>query len=276
LFNAAKTRVAVSVVDPIDFSADVGSNNATLLKDNAYQSFDALIIRGLNFNGDSDFQFEILEQLSKSGTVIVNSPTAIQYAESKFLTSYILKENGFPIPESLVIQKPDEVPPFLKKFRDIIAKPIYGFQGHGVIRVKETEPDAVERVQMLIDEFRCICLQRYIVNPGRDIRAFVVGDRVVASIYRFARPGEWKTTIRTGGLPEPCSLTPEQYEIAVSASRCLSLDYTGVDIIEEFDRNYVLEVNGAPAWGGILEATGRNVADDIIAHVIDKLESRDS
>lgn len=266
----------MSVIDPIDFSADLGSDPVNRSRINGFQSFDALIIRGLNFNGDSDFQFEILEQLSRSGTIIINSPVAIQYAESKFLTSYILKENGFPIPESIIIQKPDAIPPFLEKHRDIIAKPIYGFQGHGVIRVKETDSDAIERVQLLIDEFRCVCLQRYVVNPGRDIRAFVVGDRIVASIYRFARPGEWKTSISTGGLPEPCSLTPEQQEIAVNATRCLSLDYTGVDIIEEFDRNFVLEVNGAPAWGGILEATGRNVADDIISHVINKLESRDS
>ncbi|MBI4733904.1 MAG: RimK family alpha-L-glutamate ligase, partial [Rubrobacteridae bacterium] len=88
--------------------------------------------------------------------------------------------------------------------------------------------------------------------------------------------GKWKTNIGAGGTPVPCVLTSEQVEIALKASRCVGLDYTGVDIIEGYDRNYVLEVNGAPAWSGIMSVTGCNVADEIISYVIEKLESRDS
>jgi tetrahydromethanopterin:alpha-L-glutamate ligase len=71
-------------------------------------------------------------------------------------------------------------------------------------------------------------------------------------------------------------LTANQAEIALRASRCVGLDYTGVDIIEGNDKDYVLEVNGAPGWGGIMAATGCDVAGAIVSHVIDKLESRES
>jgi tetrahydromethanopterin:alpha-L-glutamate ligase len=128
----------------------------------------------------------------------------------------------------------------------------------------------------LLDEYKCVCLQKYIPNPGRDIRAFVVGDKVVASIYRLAQVGRWMTNIRAGAKPVACELTEKQRDMSIRASRILGLDYTGVDIIEGPDGDYLLEVNGAPAWGGIMEATGRNVAEDIIKHIIHRLERRAS
>lgn len=274
LFDAASKVSEVEIVDPIHFFVEMNKRKAINIGSDNAGKFDALVIRGLNFNGETDFQFEVFQQLERMGVLLVNSPSAIQIAESKFLTSFILKEKGFRIPETVIVQAMEDAEVFLAGHNDVIAKPLYGFQGYGVIRVKRSEKDATRRIQRLLGEFKCVCLQRYIPNPGRDIRAFVVGDDVVASIYRKARVGRWKTNIRFGGVPAACTLTDEQRDISIRASRCLGLDYTGVDIIEGPDGNYILEVNGAPAWHGIMEATGRNVAEDIINYIIHRLERR--
>lgn len=276
LFEAAGRVAEAKVVDPIHFSAELNGSHTIKIGSVEAKEYDALVIRGLNFRGETDFQFEVFEQLDQAGIIMVNSPSSLQVAESKFLTSYLLQERGFPVPTSLIVQEMDEAERFLREHSDIIAKPLYGFQGHGVIRLKQGEKDARERIEQLLSMYKCVCLQVFIPNPGRDIRAFVVGDQVVASIYRLAKVGRWKTNIDEGGLPLACKLTDGQREMAVSASRCLGLDYTGVDIIEGPDRDYLLEVNGAPAWGGIMEATGRDVARDIVDHVIHRLENRDS
>jgi tetrahydromethanopterin:alpha-L-glutamate ligase len=276
LLEAARKKAIAEVVDPIDFSALINGNTGPGCFLNQTRSYDAMIIRGLNFTGNPDFQFEIFEQLAREGTLVINKPSAIQIAESKYVTAQILKENNCPVPVSLIVQKPDKVLEFLDEFEDIIVKPIYGFKGIGVIRVNRQDRDALAKIIDAINEFRCVCLQQYIENPNRDIRAFVVGDKVVSSIYRFPEAGEWKTNIGAGGTPQACILTPAQAEIALRASHCVGLDYTGVDIIEGSDRDYVLEVNGAPGWGGIMAATGFDVAGEIISHVIERLESRES
>jgi RimK family alpha-L-glutamate ligase len=274
LFEAAKRVAEAHVVDPIQFSVEFNGRHTIKIGHAGADEFDALIIRGLNFSGETDFQFEVFEQLDREGIAVINSPAALQVAESKFLTSFILQEKGFRVPESLIVQELDDAKEFLAQHTDIVAKPLYGFQGYGVIRVKSSEKDATTRIKRLLNEFKCICFQRFIPNPGRDIRAFVVGDEVVASIYRLARVGRWKTNIRAGAQAERCELTDAQREMATRASRDLGLDYTGVDIIEGPDGDYILEVNGAPAWHGIIEATGRNVAEDIIHHIIHRLERR--
>ncbi|MBE0447923.1 MAG: RimK family alpha-L-glutamate ligase [Actinobacteria bacterium] len=273
LFEAASRVANARVVDPIQFSAELNNRHTIKVGSVEATDFNALIIRGLDFSGETDFQFEVFEQLDRAGIIIINSPAALQIAESKFLTSFILQEKGFTIPPSVIVQELDDAEAFLGEYEDIIAKPLYGFQGYGVIRIRRSEVDARSRIKWLLDEFKGICLQKYIPNPGRDIRAFVVGDQVVASIYRIARIGRWKTNIRAGARPIVCRLTTEQHDISIRASQGLGLDYTGVDIIEGPDGNYVLEVNGAPAWGGVMEATGRNIAQDIINYAIYRLDS---
>ena len=271
LFEAAARVAEAKVVDPLEFSVELDGRRAIKIGalDGTY--FDSLVVRGLDFRGDTDFQFEIFEQLDKAGVIIVNSPAALQIAESKFLTSYILQAHGLPVPTGIIAQTMEYAEGFLSAHDDVIVKPIYGFQGYGIIRVKSSARGARARVKRILDEHKVIYLQEYISNPGRDIRAFVVGGEVVASIY-LAPSGRWKTNLRAGAVPVVCELTDEQRELAVGAGSALGLDYTGVDLIEGPDRNYVLEVNGAPAWGGIMQATGRDVAKDIVEHILRRLD----
>lgn len=116
-------------------------------------------------------------------------------------------------------------------------------------------------------------MQEFIPNDGKDIRAFVVGDDIPAAIYRIAREGNWRTNVAQGSTCAACELSPKLRELCVEATRVTGLDYTGIDVMEGPDGPVILEVNGAPWWHGLLEATGRNVAFDVIGYMLQSLDT---
>jgi len=111
-------------------------------------------------------------------------------------------------------------------------------------------------------------VQEYIPHPGRDIRAFVVGGRVVAAMTR--RGGSWKTNIAQGAIAEPMDLTAEICDLGRRAAEALQADYAGVDLLPgEDSRLWVLEVNGIPGWQGLQQTTDLDLAGAIADHVLE-------
>jgi RimK family alpha-L-glutamate ligase len=158
----------------------------------------------------------------------------------------------------------------LRDWGRAVVKPLYGSLGLGIELVEDT-PQGYALLPVLVERFGAIYLQEFVPTPGRDIRAFVVGPRVAASIYRVAVPGSWRTNLAQGGAPEPCLLDAATEALAVAAARAVGLDYTGIDILEGPDGPVVIEVNGNPLWQGVLHATGHNMANDIVAWVIERI-----
>jgi ribosomal protein S6--L-glutamate ligase len=111
-------------------------------------------------------------------------------------------------------------------------------------------------------------LQEYLENPQRDIRAFVVGEKVVASIYRVASEDNWKTNIALGSKPRPLQLSEALEEMAIKAVNALGLIYAGVDILETKNGPVLLEANCSPSWQGVRKATGVNVVELLVKHVL--------
>jgi tetrahydromethanopterin:alpha-L-glutamate ligase len=272
LVAAGKKIAHVKVIHPGQIFVEISSTSNFWSGSNKLESLDALIVRSLDINADTDFQFEVLEALGRKGILIVNPPHALQIAESKFLTTYFLERKGLPVPPSVMVQQVDQFQYFLNCFGCVVVKPLYAFQGHGVIKLTKKDKGALDSVAQLLKEYGALCVQKYIENPGRDIRAFVVGGEVIGAIYREAKEGEWKTSIYAGGAARECKLSSRQEALAVKAASELGLYYTGVDIIEGIDKEYVLEVNGAPAWGGLKEATGIDVATKIVKYVVSKIK----
>jgi ribosomal protein S6--L-glutamate ligase len=113
-----------------------------------------------------------------------------------------------------------------------------------------------------------IYIQEYLAKPGRDIRAFVLGERVLASIYRTAQPGEWKTNVSQGGYVEAVDLPSEIEALACKAAQTLDLEYAGIDIVESPQGPVVLEVNSSPSWQGLQKATDMRVAEHVIRYAM--------
>ncbi len=103
-----------------------------------------------------------------------------------------------------------------------------------------------------------------------DIRAFVIGSEVVASMYRIS--SSWKTNIHAGGRPEPCTLTPELEELSIRVSEVIGCEVAGVDIIETEDGPQVLEINSVPGWRGIQRVVNVNIPHLYVDYVKAKVK----
>jgi len=153
---------------------------------------------------------------------------------------------------------------------DVVVKPLFGSLGMGMARVSDR--DIAYRVFRALEMTGSVYyLQEFIPHGKRDIRAFVVGGRPVASMLRVAE--DWKTNISGGARAEPHELEEELAELSVRASEAVGLEYAGVDLLrsERDGAVYVVEVNSTPGWQGLQTVAERNIASVIVDHILTRL-----
>lgn len=218
------------------------------------------------------FRVDALHRLEDAGIPVINSPRAIERTVDKFYTSALLERAGLPVPETVVCERLDDALAAFRAFGDVIVKPLFGSMGLGMVRVREEE--MAFRVFRTLETIRGVYyVQRAIAHDGCDVRAFVIGGRVIGAIERRA-PG-WRTNLARGGRARPTGLAPERAELALRAAAVVGADYAGVDLLPASDGTvYVVEVNGIPGWRGLEEATSVDVAGAIVEHVLGRLSGR--
>ena len=211
------------------------------------------------------FRVDALHRLEDRGVRVVNSPRAIERTVDKFWTSALLEGCGLPTPETIVCESPEEAFAGFRELGDVIVKPLFGSMGLGMVRVSDEE--MAYRVFRTIEQIRGVYyLQRAIDHDGADIRAFVIGDRVVGAIER--RSQGWRTNLARGGTARSATLTPELKSLALRAASAVGAEYAGVDLLTGRDgTTYVLEVNGIAGWKGLQVATGLDVAGSLIDYL---------
>ena len=217
------------------------------------------------------YRVDALHWLEDRGLRVMNSPRTIERCVDKFYTSALLHEAGLETPETVVCERVDDAMNAVREMGDVIVKPLFGSMGHGMVRV--SDPDTAFRVFRALEMTRAVFyVQRMIEHAGCDVRAFVVGDRVVATIARRARDGGWRTNVSLGGEVRAVDLSPSQCRMAVDAARAVGADYAGVDLLPALDgTTYVLEVNGIPGWSGVQTTTSTDVAGEIVDHLLAKI-----
>ena len=217
------------------------------------------------------YRVDALHWLEDRGLRVMNSPRAIERCVDKFYTSALLHEAGLETPETVVCERVDDAMNAVREMGDVIVKPLFGSMGHGMVRV--SDPDTAFRVFRALEMTRAVFyVQRVIEHAGCDVRAFVVGHRVVAAIERRARDGGWRTNVSLGGEARAVDLSPSQCRVAVDAARAVGADYAGVDLLPALDgTTYVLEVNGIPGWSGVQTTTSTDVAGEIVDHLLAKI-----
>ncbi|MHB1130927.1 MAG: RimK family alpha-L-glutamate ligase [Chloroflexota bacterium] len=272
LLAAVKGVGRGEVVSPLSVSVRIDGRGAAVnFGDELASSFDALLLRGLDSQGLPDFQLEAYHLMEDSVPVTVNRVGPILTALDKCRTSFVLRQSGLPTPATLVTQSQQEAEAAVEEYGEAVLKPLYGSLGEDLARVSPGVA-ANEEIARMLRAFGAVYVQQFLPPGGRDIRAFVVGGRVVAAIYRVARAGEWITNVFRGARTEPVHLTPALDALAVRATQVVGLDYTGVDIIEGPEGPMVLEVNGTPSWMGVDKAWRGNMASEIVAMVVDKVD----
>jgi RimK family alpha-L-glutamate ligase len=211
------------------------------------------------------FRVDALHRLEDRGIRVVNSPRAIERTVDKFWTSTLLEQCGIPSPETVVCDDPEEAIAAYRTLGDVIVKPLFGSMGLGMVRVSDEE--MAFRVFRTIEQIRGVYyVQRTVDHDGTDIRAFVLGGRVIAAIER--RASGWRTNLARGGTARSLSVSEQLSALAVRAAAAVGADYAGVDLLTGSDgTTYVLEVNGIPGWRGLQEATGLDIAGRLVDHL---------
>ena len=220
------------------------------------------------------FRVDALHRLEERGTVVINSPRAIERTVDKFWTTALLERAGLKVPETVVCERPADAVAAFREFGDVIVKPLFGSMGLGMVRVSDEE--MAFRVFRTLETIRGVYyVQRAIDHDGCDVRAFVVGQRIVGAIERRADPPGWRTNIARGGRARGITLPAAWAELALAAARAVEADYAGVDLLPARDGAvYVVEVNGIPGWRGLQEATSIDVARAVVEHLLSRLPAR--
>ena len=218
------------------------------------------------------FRVDALHTLEERGIPVVNPARTIERTVDKLWTTALLEQAGLRVPETVVCEGADAALAAFRALGDVIVKPLFGSMGLGMVRV--TDEEMAFRVFRTLETLRGVYyVQRTIDHGGCDVRAFVVGSRVIGAIERSA-PG-WKTNLARGGHARPVTLEPEQTELALAAARAVGADYAGVDLLPARDGTvYVVEVNGIPGWRGLQEATSCDVAAAIVELLVGRVARR--
>lgn len=221
------------------------------------------------------FRIDLLYALQDHGIPVFNKPSAIEKCVDKFRSLYILKMHNIPVPQTIISERASLALKTLDitKLQDVVIKPMFGSRGHGSTKLYIRDRDILWEILRSITSIRRVAyIQRFIPHGGVDIRVFVLGDRVLAAMYRYAPEGIWKTNIARGGRPVKIDkLDPYIEDIAIKASKILECDIAGVDIVSSSNGIYVLEINSQPGWRGLQEVHAEiDIAKEIATYIVRK------
>jgi RimK family alpha-L-glutamate ligase len=242
-------------------------NNTNILDD-----LDALIIRPIGRGSLEElvFRMDMLYRLQRQGFYMVNPPTAIEHCVDKYDILSTLEDVGIPVPRTLATESVNEA---LKSFNelggDVVVKPIFGSRGQGATRVNDV--DVADTIFKAITfHHGVIYIQEFVEHGFSDIRAFVIGDQVIASMRRVATG--WKTNYSRGAHPEAAGISEELKELAVKAAKAVDCKVAGVDILEGIEGPRIVDVNSQPGWKGLQVVSKVNIAHHIVEFVLEELK----
>jgi ribosomal protein S6--L-glutamate ligase len=218
----------------------------------------------------------VVNHFDMMGVPVLNNSVPIARSRDKLRCLQLLSRFDIDIPRTVMAHDRSNVTKLVEEVGGlpVIIKLIRGTQGVGVM-IASTLPE----VQTIVDTFwdlgQEIVLQEFVAeSKGRDIRALVVGDRVVGAMRRQAKKGEFRSNIHRGGEGTPIELPPSYMEVAVQAAHLLGLEIAGVDMLEGHAGPRLMELNSSPGFEGLERATKQDIAGAMIDHALAFSEAR--
>jgi ribosomal protein S6--L-glutamate ligase len=211
----------------------------------------------------------VVRQFEMMGVYSVNESVAISRSRDKLRSMQLLARRNIGMPVTGFAHSPDDIPDLIDMVggAPLVVKLLEGTQGVGVV-LAETRKAAESVIEAFLGIDVDIMVQEFIAESrGTDVRCFIVGDKVVAAMQRTGKPGEFRSNLHLGGTAELAKITPTERRTAVRAAKAMGLNVAGVDLIRSNHGPLVLEVNSSPGLEGIEQASGKDVADAIIAFV---------
>ncbi len=265
---AIERKHTVRVLDTLRFSIDLRPGLPDLYyRGKQLAHYDAILPRiGASI---TYFGTAVVRQFEQMDIFSANSSAGISNSRDKLRSLQILSRHKLGIPETTFVRDKNDVLPAIERVggAPVVIKLLEGTQGIGVL-LAETVESATGIVELLQSQKQNVLIQKFVAeSKGRDIRAFVVGDRVVASMRRVAQGQEFRSNVHRGGRTERVDLDPAYEETAVRAAQILGLRVAGVDMLEGKDGPQIMEVNSSPGLEGIERCTQLDVAGAVVDHI---------
>ncbi|MEO1086518.1 MAG: RimK family alpha-L-glutamate ligase [Acidobacteriota bacterium] len=270
LVDAARQRGhGVEVLDTLGFTIELQSQSPELYyRHRVIEGYDAVLPRiGASI---TYFGTAVVRQFEQLDVYTPLTSSGITNSRDKLRALQILSRHDIGIPHTTLVQGRNDVLRAVHRVggAPVIIKILEGTQGRGVI-LAETSKVAESVIETLDSVNQRVLVQKFVAeSKGRDVRAIVVGDRVVAAMRRVAlSDGEFRSNVHRGGRTEAIELDPTYAQTAVRAAQIMGLRLAGVDMLESTDGPQVMEVNSSPGLEGIEDATGLDVAGSFIDYI---------
>lgn len=260
----------VKIIKYRDCYASIEQNNPTVsYQGEDLEDFDAIIPRIASYM--TNYGSAIVRQLEMQGIYSLSSSIAINRSRDKLRSMQLLAKAGVGIPKTVVSRNSTDIDDLIEKIggTPVIIKLARGTHGNGVVlaETKKAAKSVLQAFYLSNEDGTNVLLQEYVEeSAGTDIRAFVVGSRVVASMKRQSLDDDFRSNLHKGGEGVAIKLTEEERKMAVKAAKAMGLNVAGVDMMRSKRGPLVLEVNASPGFG-VEKVTGRNVAGPVIEYV---------
>ena len=269
LKEAARDRgFDVKVLDTLKFAIDLKKGEPDLyFRQKRLSDYDAVLPRigtSITYYGTA-----VVRQFQEMDVFCANTAHGIINSRDKLRSLQILSRYNIGIPETTFVRDKKDVLPAIERAggAPVIIKLIEGTQGIGVL-LAETVKQAEAIVELLQSQKQNVLIQKFVSESrGKDIRALVVGDRVVAAMRRVAQGQEFRSNVHRGGVAEPVDLPDEFVRVAIRAAQILGLRVAGVDMLESASGPQIMEVNSSPGLEGIETCTQLDIAGAIIDYI---------
>lgn len=265
---AAQRGHEVKVLNTLKFAIDLQQGVPDLyFRQKPLSSYDAVLPRigaSITYYGTA-----VVRQFQEMDIFCANTAHGISNSRDKLRSLQILSRHHIGIPRTTFVRDKKDVLPAIERVggAPVVIKLIEGTQGIGVL-LAETVQAAESIIELLQSQKQNVLIQKFVAeSKGKDIRAFVVGDRVVAAMRRVAQGQEFRSNVHRGGVAEAVELSEEYAETAVRAAQILGLRVAGVDMLEGKNGPQIMEVNSSPGLEGIETCTGLDVAGAVIEYI---------
>lgn len=268
--EALKRGHKVRVIKYRDCYVSIEENNPTVsYRGEDLARFDAIIPRIASYM--TRYGTAIVRQLEAQGIYTVSSSISINRSRDKLRSMQLLARAGVGIPKTVFSRNSTDIDDLIEKVggTPVIIKLARGTHGNGVVlaETKKAAKSVLQAFYLSNEDGTNVLLQEFVKeSAGVDIRTFVVGSRVVASMKRQSLDDDFRSNLHKGGEGMPIKLTDEERKIAVKAAKAMGLNIAGVDMMRSARGPLVLEVNASPGFG-IEQVTGRDVAGPIIEYL---------
>lgn len=258
----------VKVLNTLKFAIDLQRGVPDLFfKQKVLSDYDAVLPRigaSITYYGTA-----VVRQFQEMDVFCANTAHGISNSRDKLRSLQLLSRHHIGIPRTAFVRDKKDVLPAIERVggAPVIIKLIEGTQGIGVL-LAESVNTAESIIELLQSQKQNVLIQKFVAeSKGKDIRAIVVGDRVVAAMRRVAQGQEFRSNVHRGGIAEQVELSDEYQETAVRAAQIMGLQVAGVDMLESKTGPQIMEVNSSPGLEGIETCTGLDVAGAIIEYI---------